>query len=113
MLWSIKNKPSYTIVNYYVLMKFVYYDGPRTAINAILAIIADSGRTIVVIYTEGEEINYFLLYCIDSDKSINGSLVQLLGKRLLRVGYVPPSEPSRWREKRLHHGGDVCVLVFS
>jgi hypothetical protein len=69
MLWSIKNKPSYTIVNYYGLMKFVYYDGPRTAINAILAIIADSGRTIVVIYTEGEEINYFLLYSIDSDKT--------------------------------------------
>jgi hypothetical protein len=29
--------------------------------NAILAIIADGGRVIVVIYTEGEEINYFLL----------------------------------------------------
>jgi tRNA(His) 5'-end guanylyltransferase len=32
------------------------------AINAVLAIIADSGRAIVFIYTEGEEINYFLLY---------------------------------------------------
>jgi hypothetical protein len=29
--------------------------------NAILAIIANGGRAIVVIYTEGEEINYFLL----------------------------------------------------
>ena len=36
--------------------------------NAVLAIIADGGRAIVVIYTEGEEINYFLLYFIDSDK---------------------------------------------
>ena len=61
MVWSIKNKPSYTIVNYYVLMKFVYYDGPPTAINAILAIIADCGQAIVVVYTEGEEIKYFLL----------------------------------------------------
>jgi hypothetical protein len=26
--------------------------------------------TIVVIYTEGEEINYFLLYFIDSDKTL-------------------------------------------
>jgi hypothetical protein len=29
--------------------------------NAVLAIIANCGRAIVVIYTEGEEINYFLL----------------------------------------------------
>ncbi len=40
------------------------------AINAILAIIADGGRAIVVIYTEGEEIKYFLLYFIDSDKAL-------------------------------------------
>ena len=31
------------------------------AINAVLAIIADGGRVIVVIYREGVEINYFLL----------------------------------------------------
>jgi hypothetical protein len=40
------------------------------AINAVLAIIADDGRAIVVIYTEGEEIYYFLLYFIDSDKTL-------------------------------------------
>ena len=40
------------------------------AINAVLAIIADGGRAIVVIYTEGEEIHYFLLYFIDSDKTL-------------------------------------------
>jgi hypothetical protein len=40
------------------------------AINAVLAIIADGGQAIVVIYTEGEEINYFLLYFIDSDKTL-------------------------------------------
>ena len=40
------------------------------AINAVLAIFVDGGRAIVVIYTEGEEINYFLLYFIDSDKTL-------------------------------------------
>ena len=34
--------------------------------NAVLAIIANGGRAIVVNYTEGEEINYVLLYFIDS-----------------------------------------------
>jgi len=32
------------------------------AMNAVFAIIADGGRAIVVIKTEGEEINYVLLY---------------------------------------------------
>jgi len=81
--------------------------------NAILVIIADSGRAIVVIYTEGEEINCFLLYFIDSDKTFDSSLIQPLVKRFPGVGYVPPSKPWRWRGKRLCHGGDVCVLVFS
>ena len=40
------------------------------AMNGVLAIIAGDGRAIVVIYTEGEEINYFLLYLIDSDKTL-------------------------------------------
>jgi len=41
------------------------------AINAVLAIIVDDGgQAIVVIYTEGEETNYLLLYFIDSDKSL-------------------------------------------
>ncbi len=74
------------------------------AINAILAIIANGGQAIAVIYTEGEEINYFLLYFIDSDKTL---------RRMPGVRYVPPSKPWHWRGKRLHHGGDVCVLVLS
>jgi hypothetical protein len=44
--------------------------GPPLAINAVLAIIAGGGRAIVVIYREGAEINYFLLYFIDSDKTL-------------------------------------------
>jgi hypothetical protein len=38
--------------------------------NAVLAIIANDGREIVIICTEGEEMNYFLLYFIDSDKTL-------------------------------------------
>jgi len=37
-----------------------------TAINAILAIIADSVQAIVVIYREAVKINYFLLHFTDS-----------------------------------------------
>ena len=79
--------------------------------NAVLAIIADDGRAIDVICTEGEEINYFLLYCIDSDKNFDDGLVQPLAKRLQGVGYGPPSKPWRWRGKQLRHGGDDCGLV--
>ena len=47
-------------------------------------------------------------------KPFDGGLIQPLAKSLLGVGYVvPPSKPWRWRGKWLHHGGDVCVLVFS
>jgi hypothetical protein len=35
-----------------------------------LAINADGGRSIVVIYREGVEINYFLLYFIDDAKTL-------------------------------------------
>ncbi len=98
-----------------------------------MAIIADGGRAIVVIYREGVEINYFLLYFIDSDKNpltaassnplrrgshrwgmflhhFNKGLVQPLPRRLPGVGYARPSKLCRWRGKQLHHGGDVSVL---
>jgi hypothetical protein len=39
-------------------------EAPPTAMNAVLAIIADVGRLIVVIYREGVEINNFLIYFI-------------------------------------------------
>ena len=58
---QLKIKPSYTIVHYYVFSYFIYYGGPPTAINAVLAFIADGGRVVVVIYREGVEINYVLL----------------------------------------------------
>jgi hypothetical protein len=65
MLWLIQNKGkikrSYNIVRYYVLIKLVYHGGPPTSMNAVLAIIANGGRAIVVIDREAVEINYFLL----------------------------------------------------
>jgi hypothetical protein len=44
---------------YYVFMQFILYGGPPmpTAMNAVLAIIADGGRSIVAIYREAVEIN--------------------------------------------------------
>jgi hypothetical protein len=38
--------------------------------NAVLAIIANGGQAIVVINREAVEINYFLLYFIDSTKTL-------------------------------------------
>ncbi len=38
--------------------------------HAVLAIIANGRRATIVIDKEGEEINYFLLYFIDSDKTL-------------------------------------------
>ena len=38
--------------------------------NSVLAIIADGGRAIVVIHREAVEINYVLLYFIDSSKTL-------------------------------------------
>jgi hypothetical protein len=42
----------------------------RWQLNVVLAIIADGGRAIVVIYREGVQINYILLYFIDSAKTL-------------------------------------------
>jgi hypothetical protein len=38
--------------------------------DAILAIIADGGRVIILIYRQGVEIIFFLLYFIDSAKTL-------------------------------------------
>ena len=46
-------------------------------------------------------------------KPFDGSLVQPLPSRLPGLGYARPSKSFRWRGKRLHHGGDVCVLCLA
>ena len=68
MVWSIKNEAElpYCLLLYISLVCILWWP----AINAVLAIIADGGRAIVVIYREGVEINYFLLYFIDSAKTL-------------------------------------------
>jgi hypothetical protein len=79
---------------------------------AVLAIIADSGQAIVVIDSEAVEINYFSFSLLIILKPFNGGLSQPLPQRLPRVGYAWPTKPCCWRGKRLHHGRNVCVLVF-
>jgi hypothetical protein len=71
--------------------------------DAVLAIVADDGRAIVVIYTEGVEINYFLLYFIDSAKTLwrwprptpceeaPGGAVRFSIKTMLLEGEMAPS----------------------
>ncbi len=61
--------------------------------NAVLAIVADGGRGIVLIYREAVQINYFLLYFIIYTNPFDGGLIQPLSKRLPGVGYVFPSTP--------------------
>ena len=81
--------------------------------NAILAIIADSGQAIIVIDREGVEINYFLIQFIDSTETLQQQPRPTPSTWLLGVGYICPSKPCHWRGNQIHHGGDVCVLVFS
>jgi hypothetical protein len=71
--------------------------------DAILAIIADGGPTIIVIDREAVEINYFLLYYIDSAKTLQrrprptpceeapGGAVFLSFKTTLLEGEAAPS----------------------
>jgi hypothetical protein len=80
------------------------------AMNAVLTIIADGGRAIVVIYTEGEEINYLLLYFIDSDKTLRRRPRPTPCKEAPGGG-VRSSIKTMALEGRT--GGDVCVIVFS
>jgi len=79
--------------------------------NAVLASIANGGRAIVVIDREGVEIIFFSFSLLILLKPFDDGLIQPLLCRLLRVVYTCPSKP--FRGKQLHHGGDVCVHVYS
>jgi len=81
--------------------------------NAVLAIIANSGRAIIEINREVVEIIIFSFSLLILLKPFDDGLVQPLPRRLPGVVYTRPSKLCRWRGKWLHHGGDVCVLVFS
>ena len=99
-----------------ILLFFTIYVGPQTAMNAVLAIIADGGRAIVVMYREVVEINYFLLLFIvySNLKPFDGGLDKPLPQRRPGVGYARPTKPCHCSGKRLHHGGDIiCELCIS
>jgi hypothetical protein len=81
--------------------------------NAVLDIIADGRRAIVVIDREAVEINIFSFSLLILIKPFDGDLGQPLPERLPGVGYARPTKPCRWRGKRLHHGGEFVCLCFA
>jgi hypothetical protein len=80
--------------------------------DAILAIIANGGRAIILIYREAGR-NELISYSLYKFKTFDGSHAQPLGKKLPGVGYVLPSKPCHWRGKQIHHGDGVCELCVS
>jgi hypothetical protein len=91
----------------------VYNGGPPTAINAILAIIADGRRWIVVIDREAEEIIFFLLFLLILLKPFNGGLSQPILQRLPGVVYAQSNQPCRWRGKCSIMVGMLLCLCFA
>ena len=82
------------------------------AMNAVLAIIADGGRGIFVIYREGVEINHLLLYFMDSSKTLQRQPCPTPCKEA-RGGAVFVSVKTMPLEGEMAcHGGNVCVLVL-
>jgi hypothetical protein len=69
---QLKINPSYTIVCYCVSIKFVYYGGLLTAINAIFAIIANGRQGIVDI--DREVGRNKLITCLIHDIILNPSM---------------------------------------
>ena len=45
-------------------------------------------------------------------KPFDGGLGQPLLQRRPGVGYARPTKPCHWRGKRVHHVGDVCLIMF-
>ena len=73
--------------------------------NAVLAIVADGEQAIIVINREAVQINYFLLYFIDSDKTLSRQSRLTPCKEAPGVGYVPPSNHGAG-------GGNGSVIVW-
>ena len=81
--------------------------------DAVAATICDVGRAIVVIYRVAAEINYFLLYFIDSTKTLRRRPRPTPSQEAPGGGVYSSMETMKLEGKTAHHGGDVCVLVFS
>jgi hypothetical protein len=78
--------------------------------NAISAITADGGRAIVVIDREAVEINYFLLYFIDSTKVHLRWPQPTPSAEAPRGGVCLSIKTMPQEGEMAHHGGDVCEL---
>jgi hypothetical protein len=61
MLWLIKYKTELNYCSLLCINLVCILWGPTTAMNTVLAIIADGGQATVVIGREAVEISYFLL----------------------------------------------------
>jgi hypothetical protein len=106
----LKIKQSYNIVHDYVLILFVYYGDPPTAMNAVLAIIADGGQAFVDIDIEdgrnkliSNSLYNFILNPLMTASS-NRLRRGFRGVVCLSIKTMPLDE------KTAHHGGDVCVM---
>ena len=81
--------------------------------NAVLAIIADGGQAIVVIYREAAEINYFLIYFVILYQTLQWRPRPTPSEEA-PVGRVCAfMETMTLEGKMAHRGGDVCVMCVS
>jgi hypothetical protein len=80
--------------------------------NGVLDIIADGGQAIVVINREGEavEINYFLLYYIDSTTTFWRRPWPTPSTEAPGGGVCSSIKIMPLEGNMAHHGGDVCEL---
>jgi len=83
------------------------------AINAVLAIITDGRWAIVVIYREGVEINYFLLYFIDFAETLQWRPCPTPCEEAPGSVLLSSIKTMALEVERLYRGEDVCVFVFS
>jgi len=81
--------------------------------NAILAIIADGGLAIVVIYREAVEIHWFLIYFIILYKTLWWRPRPTPSEEAPGDGVCSFVETMALEGKTAHHGGDVCVMCVS
>jgi hypothetical protein len=78
--------------------------------NAVLAIVANGRRAIVVIDREVVEINYFLLYFIDSTKTLQWWPWPTPSAEAPKGGVCSSIKTMPLEGEMAHHGGDVCEL---
>ena len=78
--------------------------------NAVLAIITNGRQAIVVIDREAVEMNYFLLYFIDSTETLLRQPQPTPSTEAPGVGVCLTIKTMPLEGETAHHGGDVCEL---